>query len=110
MKNWYVFCKTKLKDWHAFGTLARLLARWQVIMRSWHAFCTLARGQVDHAGMHGTYARDLANSHTLFESIDVTMKTTTYFYDMTTLHYSLLLDHILFVIVYYWTIFCVSGG
>ena len=28
----------KLNNWHTFGTLARLLTRWQVIMRSCHAF------------------------------------------------------------------------
>ena len=32
-------------------------------------------------------ARDLANSHTLCESVNVTMKTTINFYDMTTLRY-----------------------
>ena len=31
--------------------------------------------------------RDLANFHTLCESVDVTMKTTIDFYDMTILHY-----------------------
>ena len=42
-------------NWHTFGTLTRLLARWQVMMRSWHVFGMLACGHVDHAGMHGTY-------------------------------------------------------
>ena len=82
MINCYAFWQAKLKIvmpygtlaghaeklvrfWHAFGTLARLLARWQVKMTSWHAFGTLARAQV------GTWttlarmahmARDLENS------------------------------------------------
>ena len=32
-------------------------------------------------------ARDLVNSHTLFESVNVTMKITINFYDMATLRY-----------------------
>ena len=47
----------------------------------------MARGHVDHAGMHARIARDLANSHTLYESVNVTMKTTINFYNMTTLRY-----------------------
>ena len=43
-KNWYAFWQTKLKNLHAFGTLARLLACWHVKMRSWHALGRLARG------------------------------------------------------------------
>ena len=38
-------------SWIIGSPLARLLARWQVIMRSFHTFGTLARGHVDHAGM-----------------------------------------------------------
>ena len=40
-----------MNNWHAFGTLARLLTRLQVIMRNWHNFDTLARGHIDHSGM-----------------------------------------------------------
>ena len=50
VKNWH----TKLKNWHVFRSLSRLLACWHVKKRSWHAFGTLARGHGDHAGTHGT--------------------------------------------------------
>ena len=60
--------------------LVRLLAHWHLTMRFWHAFGTLARWHIDHAGTHGTRF-----SHTLCESVNVTMKTTINFYDMTIL-------------------------
>ena len=44
-----------MKNWHVFGTLARLLGRWHVKMKCWQAFGTLARRHVDHGGMHGTH-------------------------------------------------------
>ena len=37
-----------------FGMFIGTLARWYVKMRNWHAFGKLARGQVDHAGTYGT--------------------------------------------------------
>ena len=68
MARWHA----KLKNWHAFGTLARWYVYWHVgtlactnekLARLWH-IGTLARGHVDHAGMHGTHASNLANSNT----------------------------------------------
>ena len=52
-------------------------------MTPWQVYW-LARG---HVGTHGTYGTHLANSHTLCESVNVTMKTSVNFYHMTTLRY-----------------------
>ena len=47
-------------------------------------FGSLARGHVDHASTHGMYGTRFS-SHRLCESVNVILKTTIYFYDMTTL-------------------------
>ena len=44
-----------------------------------------ARWHVDYAGTHGTCGTRLANSHALCESVNVAMKITVNFNDMTTL-------------------------
>ena len=40
-----------LLNWHV-GTN---MARWHLKLKNWHAVGTLARGQMDHAGTHGTH-------------------------------------------------------
>ena len=76
--RWHV----KLDNWYTFGTLARLLTRWHIKMRSWHSFVTQTiLAHIAHI------ARDLPNSHSLWESVNVNMKTAFNFYDMTTLRY-----------------------
>ena len=97
-KNWYAFWQTKLKDLHAFGTLLRQVEK---LAHLWHVgmfIGTLASNNeklpsVWHVGSQtmpvcmACMTRDLANSHTLCENVNVTMKTAINFYDMTTLRY-----------------------
>ena len=86
LKNWHAYATmdSTLNNWHTSGTLACLLARWHVKMRSWHALGTLVRRPLARMAR---MTRDLPNSHMLCESVNVNMKTTINFYDMTTLRY-----------------------
>ena len=58
----------KLKNWHAFGSLARWDDYWHVdtlartnakLTRFWHVY-TLANGHVDDAEMHGTHGTQIS--------------------------------------------------
>ena len=62
--HWHI----KLKNWHNCGTFTCFLAHWHIRIKSLHAFGMLAR--MAHM------ACDLANSHILCDSVNVTMKTT----------------------------------
>ena len=57
-------------------------------MTRWHGtFIGTLTGKNEKLARMVLMARNLANSHTLCESVNVTMKTAIYFYEMKTLRY-----------------------